>query len=80
MHLKLKDASSEHKSLADLGVGIISGGLGGVAVSLDDSSDYLDYLFILFLLFFFLHLLSYSFALVIFSFGLLFYLWMWQKP
>ncbi|CAO2823875.1 unnamed protein product [Amaranthus hypochondriacus] len=31
MHLQLKDACTEHKGLADLGVGIISGGLGGVA-------------------------------------------------
>ncbi|XP_021835588.1 mitochondrial arginine transporter BAC1 isoform X3 [Spinacia oleracea] len=31
MHLQLKDASRDHKGLADLGVGIISGGLGGVA-------------------------------------------------
>lgn len=33
MHLQLKDASRDHKGLADLGVGIISGGLGGIAVS-----------------------------------------------
>ncbi|KMT04626.1 hypothetical protein BVRB_8g182800 isoform A [Beta vulgaris subsp. vulgaris] len=31
MHLQLKDASRDHKGLADLGVGIISGGLGGIA-------------------------------------------------
>lgn len=31
VHLQLKGASREHKGLADLGVGIISGGLGGVA-------------------------------------------------
>lgn len=31
MHLQLRDASSKHKGLTDLGIGIISGGLGGVA-------------------------------------------------
>ncbi|KAL2931863.1 Mitochondrial arginine transporter BAC1 [Bienertia sinuspersici] len=31
MHLQLKDATEEHKGLADIGIGIISGGLGGVA-------------------------------------------------
>ncbi|XP_021726483.1 mitochondrial arginine transporter BAC1-like isoform X1 [Chenopodium quinoa] len=31
MHLKLKDCSGEYKGLAEIGVGIISGGLGGVA-------------------------------------------------
>lgn len=31
MHLQLKDASHEHKHLTDLGIGILSGGLGGVA-------------------------------------------------
>uniref|UniRef100_A0A7C9DZT9 Mitochondrial carrier protein n=2 Tax=Opuntia streptacantha TaxID=393608 RepID=A0A7C9DZT9_OPUST len=31
MHLQLRDASSRHEGFTDLGIGIISGGLGGVA-------------------------------------------------
>ncbi|PRQ28981.1 putative mitochondrial carrier domain-containing protein [Rosa chinensis] len=31
MHLQLKSASSDHKNLIDVGVGIVSGGLGGIA-------------------------------------------------
>ncbi|XP_057462146.1 mitochondrial arginine transporter BAC1 isoform X4 [Actinidia eriantha] len=31
MHLQLKDASSNHSNLIDVGVGIMSGGLGGIA-------------------------------------------------
>lgn len=31
MHLKLKAASSDHSNLIDMGIGIVSGGLGGVA-------------------------------------------------
>ncbi|XP_050371301.1 mitochondrial arginine transporter BAC1 isoform X2 [Argentina anserina] len=31
MHLQLKSASSDHKNLIDIGVGILSGGLGGIA-------------------------------------------------
>lgn len=32
MHLQLKGASSESNQLVDVGVGIMSGGLGGIAV------------------------------------------------
>lgn len=32
MHIQLKSASSDHKNLIDVGVGIVSGGLGGIAV------------------------------------------------
>lgn len=32
MHLQLKASFSDHNSLIDMGVGIVSGGLGGVAV------------------------------------------------
>lgn len=32
MHLQLKSASSDRKNLIDVGVGIVSGGLGGIAV------------------------------------------------
>ncbi|KAJ4703510.1 Mitochondrial carrier protein, expressed [Melia azedarach] len=31
MHLKLKDASSDHSNLIDMGIGIVTGGLAGVA-------------------------------------------------
>ncbi|XP_062013115.1 mitochondrial arginine transporter BAC1 isoform X1 [Rosa rugosa] len=31
MHLQLQSASSDHKNLIDVGVGIVSGGLGGIA-------------------------------------------------
>ena len=34
MHLQLKTASSDHNYLNDVGIGIVSGGLGGVAVSI----------------------------------------------
>lgn len=34
MHLQLKGASSESRQLIDVGVGIMSGGLGGIAVSI----------------------------------------------
>ncbi len=34
MHSQLKAASSDHSHLIDVGIGIVSGGLGGVAVSL----------------------------------------------
>lgn len=34
MHLKLKAASSDDNYLIDVGTGIVSGGLGGVAVSI----------------------------------------------
>lgn len=34
MHLQLKGASFELSQLIDVGVGIMSGGLGGVAVSI----------------------------------------------
>ncbi|XP_038690754.1 mitochondrial arginine transporter BAC1 isoform X6 [Tripterygium wilfordii] len=34
MHSQLKAASFEHSNLFDMGVGIVSGGLGGVAVSI----------------------------------------------
>lgn len=33
MHLQLKEASPKHGNLVDMGIGIVSGGLGGVAVS-----------------------------------------------
>lgn len=33
MHKKLKDASSDPTNLFDIGVGVVSGGLGGIAVS-----------------------------------------------
>lgn len=32
MHLHLKSASPDHRNLIDVGVGIVSGGLGGIAV------------------------------------------------
>lgn len=32
MHLQLKDATHEHTHLTELGIGILTGGLGGVAV------------------------------------------------
>ena len=82
MHLQLKDACTEHKGLADLGIGIISGGLGGVAVSVVDSLDSLYFAYLLFPLlpFFRLHLLTYVLSPKKSSFGLLFYRWMWQKP
>lgn len=32
MHLQLNSASSDHSNLVDVGVGILSGGLGGIAV------------------------------------------------
>ncbi|KAJ9690490.1 hypothetical protein PVL29_012909 [Vitis rotundifolia] len=35
MHLQLKAASSDHNDLIDVGIGIVTGGLGGVAVSID---------------------------------------------
>lgn len=61
MHLQLKNACTEHKGLADLGVGIISGGLGGVAVSVADSLDSLYFAYLLFPLpFIRLHLLTYG--------------------
>ncbi|XP_044497176.1 mitochondrial arginine transporter BAC1-like isoform X2 [Mangifera indica] len=31
MHIRLKAASSDHRNLIDMGIGIVSGGLGGVA-------------------------------------------------
>lgn len=31
MHLQLKEASAKHGNLVDMGIGIVSGGLGGVA-------------------------------------------------
>lgn len=31
MHLQLKSGSSDHNNLVDMGIGILSGGLGGVA-------------------------------------------------
>ncbi|KAK9706719.1 hypothetical protein RND81_07G147300 [Saponaria officinalis] len=31
MHLKLKDTSHEYRSMAEMGIGLLSGGLGGVA-------------------------------------------------
>ncbi|XP_074269909.1 mitochondrial arginine transporter BAC1 isoform X2 [Silene latifolia] len=31
MHLQIKDASRDYKSIAELGIGLLSGGLGGVA-------------------------------------------------
>lgn len=31
-HLQLKDATHEHTHLTELGIGILTGGLGGVAV------------------------------------------------
>lgn len=34
MHLRLRDASSDLSQLIDVGVGIVSGGLGGMAVSI----------------------------------------------
>ncbi|XP_034698231.1 mitochondrial arginine transporter BAC1 isoform X3 [Vitis riparia] len=34
MHLQLKAASSDHNDLIDVGIGIVTGGLGGVAVSI----------------------------------------------
>ena len=33
MHLQMKDASSNQSNLMDVGVGIVSGGLSGIAVS-----------------------------------------------
>lgn len=33
MHLKMKDASPNQSNLMDVGVGIMSGGLSGIAVS-----------------------------------------------
>lgn len=32
MHAKLKDASSGTSNVVDIGVGVVSGGLGGIAV------------------------------------------------
>ena len=32
MHIQLKAAAGTHKNLTDAGIGIVSGGLGGVAV------------------------------------------------
>lgn len=54
MHLKLKAASSDHSNLIDMGIGIVSGGLGGVAVS------------ILTALHFYFFLLCFSFTLILF--------------
>ena len=34
MHLQLKDASPHQTHLIDVGIGIMSGGLGGIAVSI----------------------------------------------
>lgn len=34
MHLHMKSISSNHNHLVDMGIGIMSGGLGGVAVKL----------------------------------------------
>lgn len=34
MHLQLKPTLSDHSNLIDMGIGIVTGGLGGVAVSI----------------------------------------------
>ena len=34
IHLQLNTGSSDHSNLVDMGIGIVSGGLGGVAVSI----------------------------------------------
>lgn len=32
LHLQFKNSSFDHKNLLDVGIGIVSGGLGGIAV------------------------------------------------
>lgn len=71
MHSRLKAASSDHSHLIDVGIGIVSGGLGGVAVSLLTTSANFWIKCIMF---------TYcKFSPTLSSFGLLFCPWMWQK-
>lgn len=84
MHLQLRDASSRHEGFMDLGIGIISGGLGGVAVCIMIAQLCPFFqLFVVLPAYFEIPSLCRStctFALNFSSFGLPFYPLMWQKP
>lgn len=83
MHSRLKAASSDHSHLIDVGVGIVSGGLGGVAVCLLKTSAYFwinNVMFHLFQSLFPQPLILWILPHPSSSFGLLFCPWMWQKP
>ena len=73
MHLQLKDKLSDHSNLIGMGIGIVSGGLGGVAVSiLKYPATVLGHAKCSWC-----HFLI--FVPLLYSFGLLFCLWTLQK-
>lgn len=74
MHLQLKPALSDHSSLIDMGIGIVTGGLGGVAVSNPENLAYLEKIVFPGVIFNSIFILDFS------SSGLLFCPWTWLKP